>query len=78
MNLKNFVVDKRTHCFRLLAPLDKASNIPVSFKVSGEIGGSQGIFQFKSKHSEKNEPLDRIVDIDIDKRYLDQFVREMI
>ncbi len=78
VNLKNFVVDKRTHCFRLLAPLDKASNIPVSFKVSGEVGGPQGIFQFKSKHNEKNEPLDRIVDIDIDKRYLDQFVREMI
>ena len=78
VNLKNFVVDKRTHCFRLLAPLDKANNIPVSFKVSGEVGGPQGIFQFKSKHSENNDPLDRIVDIDIDKRYLDQFVREMI
>ncbi|MAF78275.1 MAG: hypothetical protein CME63_00760 [Halobacteriovoraceae bacterium] len=78
VNLKNFVADKRTHCFRLLAPLDKAEKIPVSFKVSGEIGGRQGIYQFKSKSKEVKNKIDRVVDIDIDKRYLDQFVREMI
>ncbi len=78
VNLKNFVVDKRTHCFRILAPLDKAQNIPVSFKVAGEPGGKQGFFQFKSKAREGSNPIDRIVDLDIDKRYLDQFVREMI
>lgn len=78
VNLKNFVADKRTHCFRLLAPLDKAEKIPVSFKVSGEIGGRQGIYQFKSKSKEVKSKIDRVVDIDIDNRYLDQFVREMI
>ena len=78
VNLKNFIVDKRTHCFRLLAPLDKANKVPVSFKVSGELGGRQGVFQFKSNHTKSENKMDRIVDIDIDKRYLDQFVREMI
>lgn len=78
VNLKNFVVDKRTHCFRLLAPLDRAENIPVSFKVAGDTSGKQGVFRFKSKEKADNQKLDRIVDLDVDKRYLDQFVREMI
>ncbi len=78
VNLKNFVVDKRTHCFRLLAPLDKANTVPVSFKVAGDFGGRQGVYQFKSNHSGHEDKMDRVVDIDIDKRYLDQFVREMI
>ncbi len=78
VNIKNFVVDKRTHCFRLLAPLDKAENVPVSFKVAGEPGGKQGFFRFKSKSKKEHLPMDRVVDLDIDKRYLDQFVREMV
>lgn len=78
VELKNFIVDKRTHCFRLLAPLDKAENVPVSFKVAGEFGGKEGFFQFKSHNKDQYLPLERIVDLDVDKRYLDQFVREMI
>jgi uncharacterized protein (DUF58 family) len=78
VNLRSFVADKRTHCFRLLAPLDRADKVPVSFKVAGEIGGRQGVYQFKSKEKKVEKVLDRIVNLDIDKRYLDQFVREMI
>lgn len=79
MDVKKLIVDKRTHCFRILAPLDKASKIPVSFKVVGDHKGRQGIYRFKSNEgkAEKTE-IDRVVDLDIDKRYLDQFVRGMI
>jgi len=78
VDLKNFTINQRTHCFRLLAPLDKAETVPAAFKVAGEKGVRNGVFQFKSQSKEQNLPLDRIVDLDIDERYLEQFVREMI
>jgi hypothetical protein len=71
------VANKRSHCFRLIAPLDQANNVPVSMKVGRGLLG--GVKSFKIQEREVvTGPTKKIKNLYLKERYLDQFIREMI
>lgn len=81
-DLKNLVYRKHFHCFRILCPLDKNSKMPFSVIGKG-IRNNQliNIFtdSFESKHDEVKELLGgKIKDLNVDERYLDEFVKHMM
>ena len=74
---EKIISNKRSHCFKLVAPIDEASMLPLSLKVGK--GLFTGVKSFQSKSSEVVEDSKkRIKRLDLKERYLDQFVREMI
>jgi hypothetical protein len=74
---KQIIANKRSHCFRLVAPLDTAKSTPVSMKVGNRV--SSGVQNFKIKEGKVEESeIKRIKTLELKERYLDQFVREMI
>lgn len=76
---KKVLASKRSHCFRLLAPLDMGKGVPFTLRASGDLTGRAGLSSFETR-KEKNiaSVSQRIKDLPIDERYLDLFVREMI
>ncbi len=70
------VSSRRSHCFRIVAPLDQAKKVPISLKVAS--GTKSGVMSFSSKNKKESSKTNRIKDLELTERYLDQFVREMI
>ena len=78
VDLKKLAYKKNLHCFRLLSPLDLTQNVPFSLwgKVSGE---NRSSFLFSRYGGGKQTELlpGKITDIDITKRYLEEFVKKL-
>ena len=79
MNLQKILYRKRTHCFRLLAPLDTACVKRITIKGSYGASGKSGVSTFESSGNKKlPKELKRLKDIELDKDYLESFLREMM
>lgn len=73
------VFNRRSHCFRILAPLDMAKSEKITLNLGTGIGGPTGVRSLKRKNLENPENMSsRIKDLDIKSRYLDEFIRELI
>jgi len=76
---KKVLASKRSHCFRLLAPLDMGKGLPFTLKAMGDLSGQVGLSSFETRKDQAPFSIShRIKDLPIDERYLDLFVREMI
>lgn len=62
------------HCFKVLSPLDSANKIP--FSILGIRNGRTKLMNAHSKREDIN--IGRYKKIEVDKRYLEEFVREML
>lgn len=76
--LRKLAYRKNLHCFRLLSPLDLAQNVPFSIWGKESGGGKSGFFFSRYGGKEVTELLPgKITDIDITKRYLEDFVKKL-
>lgn len=76
-HFERIVFNRRSHCFRILAPIDQARNIKLTLKTSG-VGNNGSIQTFSGKDQDEHGGIKKIRDLKIDDRYLDNFIREMI
>jgi hypothetical protein len=74
---RQITANKNSHCFRLVAPLDRSSKVPIALKAG--LGFFSGIQSFRANEEDFiDDRKNRIKNLDLKERYLDQFVREMI
>lgn len=73
------VFNRRTHCFRVLAPLDQAETENITMLVSGGEDKKGRVRNLKKERKDNVHAMNpRIKDLDIKGRYLDEFIRELI
>lgn len=78
-NFDRLIFNRRSHCFRILAPFDMAESESVTLLVSGGEGVSSGVKNMKQRREKDFPQLNtRVKDIEIKGRYLDEFIRELI
>jgi uncharacterized protein (DUF58 family) len=70
------VFNRRSHCFRILAPLDTAKIREFSAKTDGPGGQMVATIQGSGVRDELG--IKRIKTLKVEERYLDNFIREMI
>lgn len=79
-NLKKLAGRKHVHAFRILTPLDYADSFNYSLKAKSFKGNNTGTLDMKL--NVRNEKMDnsdlRVKNIYLDKRYLEDFVKEML
>lgn len=78
VDLKKLAYRKNLHCFRLVSPLDLTQNVPYAIwgKESGETKRRFFFSRFGGKMQKELLP-GKITDIDITKRYLEEFVKKL-
>lgn len=76
--LKKLAYRKNLHCFRLISPLDLSQNVPFSIwgRESGSNKSNYVFSKFGGKDTAELLP-GKITDIDITKRYLEEFVKKL-
>ena len=79
-SLRKLVSRKHVHAFRLLTPLDYAENFKYSIKGESFDGKKSGVVDVKllSKDILSKNPILRVKDLFLEKRYLEDFVKEML
>lgn len=76
-SLKKVTFNRNSHCFRILAPLDYAQKRPLTLYSAGT-NNKNGVKVLRSLEKKSIETGQRIKDLKVNERYLDNFVREMI
>jgi uncharacterized protein (DUF58 family) len=77
--LERYLVRSTLHCFRLLSPLDTATNIPYLLYTEDAISGEQRLSRtLMDRQQQMSTIRHRIKDLPIDQRYLEAFVKEML
>lgn len=76
--LKKLAYRKNLHCFRLISPLDIQKSIPFSLW-GKESGGIRNSFFFSKYGGKEDHELlpGKVIDIDVAKRYLEEFVKKL-
>ena len=70
------VYNRRSHCFRLQAPLDVATEVELVSKVS--FGRYKGVKTVHGLGERSVDSIKKIKTLKLEDRYLDNFIREMI
>lgn len=70
------VYNRRSHCFRIQAPLDVAKEMEIVSKVS--LGATKGVRTVDGLGDSVVESIKKIKTLKLEDRYLDNFIREMI
>ena len=78
--LKSLVIRKHVHAFRMLTPLDHADDFKYSIKATSFSGKNKGVLDMKlDTKKDKHIPSElRLKDLFLEKRYLEDFVKEML
>ena len=73
------ILDKKNmHCFRVISPVDKNTDMPFLFKVKNPLNGKGMVRDLKGVD---NDPLflkQRFKEISVHERYLEKFVKELV
>ncbi len=79
-DLKKIILRKHVHAFRFLIPLDYADDFVYSIKTRDFQGKSLGNVRVRTNSSvlKKTEEELRVKDLFLEKRYLEDFVKEML
>lgn len=79
-SLHRIMFQKKVHLFKLSSPLDEADTLPFLLYSKNGPGISKGghrVFDLK-KDQDKEEDLKRIKKLNIEDRYLEEFIKEML
>ena len=79
-DLKRLVARKHVHAFRILTPLDYADDFHYSVNIKDFLGNTFGTRNIKLEAKNRNteDTEIRVKDLFLDKRYLEDFVKEML
>jgi uncharacterized protein (DUF58 family) len=77
-NFERVVFNRRSHCFRLLAPIDVEGGVNLTLRTLGPAGRGGAVKTFSGRGSLVRGDIKKIRNLNIDDRYLDNFIREMI
>lgn len=69
---------KNMNCFRVISPVDKNKKIPFLMKVKSPINGRVGVRDMLSNESEVFSLKQRYKEINVEERYLEKFVKELV
>ena len=75
-SFERVVYNRRSHCFRIQAPLDVASEMELVSKV--KFKGSSGVRVVHGLGDSAIDSIKKIKTLKLEDRYLDNFIREMI
>ena len=83
-DLKQLGKSRRTQCFRIISPLDKVQKTKFnvySFNASKVLSTESKVISLNTSVQDKKRPKylpERIRDLDIEKRYMEDFVKELV
>jgi uncharacterized protein (DUF58 family) len=73
------ILDKKNmNCFRILSPVDKNTDVPFLFKVKNPLTGKGIVRDLKGTANSPMFLKERYKEIDVQDRYLEKFVKELV
>lgn len=73
------ILDKKNmHCFRIISPVDKNTNLPFLMKVKSPLTGKGLVRDLKGSSESPMFLKERFKEINIEDRYLEKFVKELV
>lgn len=77
--LWNKMLDKKNmHCFRVISPVDKNTNVPYLLKVKNPLSGKSMVRDLNLSVDEPFFMKERFKEIGVNERYLEKFVKELV
>ncbi|MDD0854617.1 DUF58 domain-containing protein [Halobacteriovorax sp. GB3] len=78
-HLRRLLFRKNVHCFQILSLVDRSDSFPYMIKAVQSENSKKGMYQINFKKKDMNETLGkRIKQLNVEDRYLEDFIKEMM